>query len=216
VKCADGTKYRIRADNKALLRQGLERKRSGALKDAKEIYMQALRLDPCDIQAYISMGKVSYLLGQREDSIRSYLAAIHLQIFTRENFEDASSIRQINHRYDQLDSDIKELLPMKSATVILEDANTPRNIAHSVLDLDDTEPLSQSAQGHSQIYHSQLAGNGTFNDTLTILNVTEEEFDATEYDYLSVGKQILLDHINWKQINDVNVAKIYFSKKSER
>lgn len=209
-----------RIDN--ILNAGVARKRAGDLKGAKEIYIEALKLDPYYPMTYISIGKVCYLLREQSISFMAYLASMHLQIYTREQRLQGKIIssdpmadimdNMNEEQYNSLSPQIKKILPRKSGLVILQGPNTPRHIAHTLFDLDE-RALNQNnnVAVFSQIYRAQLAGNNTYESKLMSLGKTESEYnDFDEEFYSTHGKFILLDNIKWDKIESREVLDIYF------
>ncbi|MEI3607707.1 hypothetical protein SPD48_18645 [Pseudogracilibacillus sp. SE30717A] len=75
-----------------LLQQGVQMKREGLLKESKENYVKAIDLDPKNMNAFMGLGKTSYLLNERNLSVLCYLAVIHLNLYT-----DTNTPRHLGH-----------------------------------------------------------------------------------------------------------------------
>lgn len=61
-----------------LLDLGVFHKRTGRYEQAKEAYIEAIKLEPKRSMAYYNLGKVLYILGEYQASVKSYQTAIEL------------------------------------------------------------------------------------------------------------------------------------------
>ncbi|MDF9840772.1 MULTISPECIES: leucine-rich repeat protein [unclassified Paenibacillus] len=74
-----------------LLSAGVESKRAGNYKEAKEKYIEAIQLKPGESTAYYNLGKILYLNEEYEASVRSYKTALEL------GYNYAETLRHLGH-----------------------------------------------------------------------------------------------------------------------
>lgn len=65
-------------DYVSLLDLGIYYKRTGKYEQAKEQYIEAIRLNPKHFQAYYNLGKVLYIVGEYQQAVNSYRTALEL------------------------------------------------------------------------------------------------------------------------------------------
>lgn len=107
----------------------------GDLEGAKACYIKALEMDSTNMMTYISLGKIAHLLKQHL-AVRSYLASTHLQIGPNEKAINENNLPlHLQIQYNVFPEEILASLPRKSAFTIFIDPNTPRHVAHSLVDL---------------------------------------------------------------------------------
>lgn len=61
-----------------ILNQGVDYRRQGKFEEAKERYLTAIRMEPKKSVAYFNLGKILYILGNYEASVKSYKVAYDL------------------------------------------------------------------------------------------------------------------------------------------
>ena len=83
------------------------------LKLAKVALVKTIKLNPTSSPSYMLLGNAYYLLGDKLNSIRCYLAAIHIQISTFTKMQTATFSTMLNIKFDNAPEEIRELLPAK-------------------------------------------------------------------------------------------------------
>lgn len=66
-----------------ILNEGIMLKRQGKYEEAKEKYLEAIRLDKTEEKSYYNLGKILYILGDYEASANSYKIAFDLGVDAR-------------------------------------------------------------------------------------------------------------------------------------
>lgn len=93
------------------------------------------------------------------------------------------------------------------------DTNTLRHLAHAIADFDE-EMMSKEPQllAFKQLYEADLKGDyktlqslmGVFNRSLDDIREEEAVF------YINIGRELALEWINWKQVDNLDVGQLYF------
>lgn len=197
-----------------LLDKGVALKRSGDLEGAKKCYIDSLHLDSTNMNTYLSLGKTAHLLKQQDLAVRSYLAFCHLMLSPIEKAIKQDNLpMHLKIQYSQLPADAINSLPKKSAFAIYMDTNTPRHIAHSLIDLSEqTLNNLPHLKPYSKIYYAHILGDGSHNSVLQNLNLTASNQIATDEDvYIPFGHEFLTKDIQWQKIESTKVLDIYFN-----
>lgn len=194
-----------------LLIKGVEEKKRGNYGKAKELYLESLRYNTIDPVTYLNLGKIGYLLEEYNLAIRAYLSFMHLQLHIRERKEqgiinyDLFEKQNNDSIYESLSDNIKSILPKKSALLILQDPNTPRHLAHALLDEDSME-----LRPYSSVYKKTLEGKD-IRFELDKNDLSEEEYmDFENNQYIGFGREQLLDLIRWDKLLSSDVLRLYF------
>lgn len=197
----------------SLLDKGVSFKRAGDLEGAKNCYIEALERDPKNMMTYISLGKTAHLLKQQNLAVRSYLASTHLQLSPIEKAIQSNNLpMHLSFQYDSFPKELLATLPKKSAFTIFIDVNTPRHVAHSLVDLSpvmlkENPGLSQFAD----IYHAHILGDGSHNRVLQRYGITaNDQIETDEKIYIPYGRKFLIEELKWNQLSNQNVMDIYF------
>lgn len=196
-----------------LITNAVSFKRQGKFEEAKQCYIDILEDNPHDLMSYVGLGKIAHLLNDQELAINCYVAAAHLQIApVKKSIEENSLPLHLKLQYDQIPADVMKQLPHESAFIILIDANTPRHLAHSLVDL--TEEFVAAKPGlkmYSEIYRSHILGDGSYQATLTKWDITQDhQIEMDETFYLIQGREFLIKYLKWGQLDSMDVLSLYF------
>nr|WP_144925405.1 hypothetical protein [Paenibacillus bovis] len=197
-----------------LLDQGVALKRAGNLQGAKDCYIKAIEMDPFNMMTYISLGKTAHLLKAQDLAIRCYLASTHLQLAPIEKgIKENNLPMHLKVQYDNFPQNIFTQLPKRSAFVIFIDPNTPRHVAHSILDL-SPKIINENPQlkAYSEVYHAHILGDGTHDTTLRKWGLTSaNQIETDEKIYIPQGRNFLIQELNWNKLSNGDVLGLYFS-----
>ncbi|MEN0644926.1 hypothetical protein MKY91_17355 [Alkalicoccobacillus gibsonii] len=196
-----------------LLTNAVSLKRQGKFEEAKQCYIDILEDNPHDLMSYVGLGKIAHLLNEQGLAIKCYLSAAHLQIApVKRAIEENSLPLPLKLQYDQIPANVLKQLPHESAFIILIDANTPRHLAHSLIDL--SEDLLAEKPGikmYSEIYRAHILGDGSYQSTLTKWQTTQDhQIEMDEKFYLLEGRDFLIKYLNWGQLDSMDVLSLYF------
>jgi tetratricopeptide (TPR) repeat protein len=196
-----------------LLDRGVALKRAGDLEGAKKCYIDALDLDPKNHMTYISLGKTAHLLKNQNLAIRSYLAATHIQLSPIEKAINENNLPfHLKIQYDSFPKEVLKDMPKKSAFTIFIDGNTPRHVAHSVIDL-TPEILGKNPElkPYAEIYHAHILGNGTHDRVLQNYGISPStQMEVDENTYIPYGRKFVIEEIQWNKLSNMNVLELYF------
>ncbi|MDR6121342.1 tetratricopeptide (TPR) repeat protein [Bacillus sp. SLBN-46] len=199
---------------KQLLDKAVSYKRAGNLESAKNCYIEAVDLDPYNMMTYISLGKTAHLLKNQNLAVRSYLAATHIQLSPIEKAINENNLpMHLRFQYEGFPKDLLASLPKKSAFTIFIDVNTPRHLAHSVVDL-SVSTLKENPQlvPYSEVYRAHILGNGTHDSVLQRFALTSsDQIENDENVYIPYGRKFVLSELKWDKIHSNNVLDLYFS-----
>jgi tetratricopeptide (TPR) repeat protein len=195
------------------LDRGADLKRQGYLKEAMDCYIQALKVDPEEMSVYLGLGKVAHLLKYQDLAVRSYLSFAHLQVGPIEDAILKDLLPpEFQALYDTFPKDVLSELPKKSAFALFFDPNTPRHIAHSLIDLSpDTMRSKPELVPYAEVYHAHIYNNGTYETILKRHGLTFD--DQTRIDketYIPYGQYFLLGNIKWDMLSSKDVIRLYF------
>src|SRR5699024_11312999 len=90
-----------------LLNEGSKHITKQAFEAAIKVYEEAISIDPHHMMTYRQLGQAAYLAGKHDQAIRSYLAAMHLELAKIEEQIDTNQLQY-------------ELMVMKSIFFIIE------------------------------------------------------------------------------------------------
>lgn len=183
------------------------------LKLAKVALIKAVKLNPTSSPSYRFLGNVYYLLGDKLNAIKCYLAAIHIQISSFTKMQTATFSTMLNIKFDNAPEEIKELLPCKEGMIIYEDSSIPSDIAHAYIDIDPAEPIDPIVKECSKIYKKHLLTRKSIKEITSTSNICYEDYlNFNESHYITLGREFLIDNIKWDNINSKEVLKLYFPK----
>lgn len=196
-----------------LITNAVSFKRQGKFEEAKQCYIDALEYNPHDLMNYVGLGKIAHLSNAQGLAINCYLAAAHLQIApVKKAIEDNALPLPLKLQYDQIPADVMKQLPHESAFIILIDANTPRHLAHSFVDLsEDFLAKNPDIKKFSEIYRAHILGDGSYQSTLIKWETTQDhQIEMDETFYLPEGRDFLLKYLKWGQLDSLDVLNLYF------
>ncbi|MGG7176489.1 tetratricopeptide repeat protein [Clostridium paraputrificum] len=188
--------------------------KEGQYKKAKSALVKAVKLDSLSVPTFALLGDAYYLLESHSKAIQCYLAAIHLQINKFTQMQSATLSTILDCKYKKLDPEIQGILPCKEGMLIYEDSIIPSHIAHAYIDLKKDEPLDPIVKECSKIYKKHLITGKPIKDLMNTSNICYEDylsFDNSHYVFL--GRELILDNIDWKNIHSNTVLKLYFNNK---
>ncbi|USK48031.1 hypothetical protein LIT38_15775 [Bacillus sp. CMF12] len=197
-----------------LLDKGVRLKRSGNLEGARDCYIDAIKIDPYNMMTYISLGKTAHLLKLQGLAVRSYLAAAHLQLAPIEKGINENNLPiHLRAQYDSFPKEILASLPSNSAFTIYIDPNTPRHIAHSVIDLTpSTVRDNPKLIPYAEIYHAHILGDGTHATVLNKYGLTQsDQINQDEQVYMPFGRNFMIQELQWDKLDRQDVANFYFT-----
>ncbi|WP_043931092.1 hypothetical protein [Bacillus sp. EB01] len=197
-----------------LLDKGVALKRAGDLEGAKKCYIDALDIDPNNHMTFISLGKTAHLLKNQNLAVKSYLAATHIQLSPIEKgIKENNLPLHLQIQYDTFPKEMLNSLPRKSAFTIFIDPNTPRHIAHSLIDLTpDVLRQNPELKPYAEIYHAHILGNGTHDRVLQKYGLTSSKQVAQDENvYIPYGRKFVLEELQWNKLSNTNVLDIYFN-----
>ena len=145
------------------------------LKLAKIALVKAIKLNPTSAPSYMLLGNTYYLLGDKLNSIKCYLAAIHIQISTFTKMQTATFSTMLNIKFDNAPEEIRELLPCKEGMT-----------RKSIKEITSTSNICY-----------------------------EDYLNFDESHYIVLGREFLIDHLDWDNIDSKEVLKLYFSNKNK-
>ncbi len=152
---------------------------------------KALEKDKMNKEIYYSIGKVYYLLEDRNAAVKNYLIALHLFIEEMVNSEDSNAANVI--LMDLPEETKKELSKIgPKAKYIMIDVNTPRHIAHAFIDYNENIEINHNSVNQ---YIKNIQGNAEKqvnenNNEFTVYYMTGVSFCVNIMDF-----NILLDEI---------------------
>lgn len=199
----------------SLLKDGLAQKNKGNLEQSAETLTEGIANDPSNARIHYELGKVQFLRGDYGLSLSAYLAYAHLQIQKREaqlsgDLEFPEDEKQLSEDfYNNLPTEIKDSLPRKSASYILEDGDICNHVAHSYFGSQDiAEP---DLVENFKLYYSTLVGANLVQMTVEQFGFSLDKFEQINLDlFIPNGRMILLDNIAWNRLDETDVVRIYF------
>lgn len=191
-------------DAEKYLQMGVNLKRQRKYTKAIKAYRMSIKLDSSNSIAYYSLAKTLYLVRQSRESVRNYLAAIHLSlnnmisILTSNPSNVFSAQRAVIEATldEQILKELRSLHPY--ADLILLDPETPIHLAHAVIDMDLNIPQSLRALKAIQLYRDALAGDDVLRD-----------FNFDDEVYRNFGHLFVFDNLIWNGIGKSNNVKPY-------
>ncbi|MUV37073.1 hypothetical protein JNUCC1_00879 [Lentibacillus sp. JNUCC-1] len=197
-----------------LITEGVTLKREGDLEGALNCYLQAIDIDPTNMKLFISIGKTAHLLKQQNLAARCYLAATHLMLepIERTIHQPDQLPSYLQMAYGQFTEEELRQLPRKSAFAILIDSNTPRHVAHSMVDLSpDIMEKRTDLMPFAEIYRASILGDGSHGNVLNRYGYTpDDQMTIDKEFYIPSGQKFLMADVQWDQLDRQNVTDIYF------
>lgn len=191
-----------------LLRLGQEQKRKRNYQEAERLYKEGVALAPWHLNGYFALGKLYYLMGEREKSLQYYSAATHLHLGlgdAQSMHEDLQQIRKMlrsTHSPDLLEP-MQALHP--HADLLLLDNNTPRHLGHSLVDLEQGKQLSRELASAARAYKQSISGSA----------FAQTDSDLEMSFYHTAGVSYLVENIQWSKVGRVpphEVSALYASQ----
>jgi tetratricopeptide (TPR) repeat protein len=188
---------------------GLQHKRQGNYVKSQKAYHKAIELNYTDSMAYYALAKTYYLSGNVTKALRNYLCTMHLSLnFMIDAVDSPGDPQRIQFQRQMLETQndksaidgIRQIHPY--ADLIFLDDNTPRHIAHVLVDLPPSIPKSSIIGEYIQTYKLSLQG-------MTGIQI---DYDFDYQHYLPIGRIFALDNIQWISINRDNPYQVYHEK----
>lgn len=159
-----------------------------------------------------AIGKIYYLKGDHNHAIKCYLAATHLSLYSDYQQYQQGDVR-IRQALQQIPETLVNQFPHPIGALLLFDENSPRHIAHALLDRENTYQEMPEFRPFAEIYYSYLLGDGSHVSTLQKYNLTQNDLLAFEKEhYMNIGFQFLINAIQWTEIENTNVLELYFKR----
>jgi len=188
---------------------GLRLKREGNYAASKDAYRNAIRLNYIDAMAYYSLAKTCYLNGNGREAIRNYLAALHLSLGNMlqslSNPDEAGGFIAIHNIFTAM-MDAETLLAVRSAHPHAEllwlDQNTPRHLAHALVDLNPHVKKSRKLNRSIQLYKESIKSN----------NVVKIDNNLELKHYLQIGVTFAWENLKWSNLDILDPYSLYSTK----
>lgn len=195
---------------KQLLDLGVERKHQQNFQGAKEAYLEAKEIDPRNVMVYYSLGKLCYMMKNRSEAIVNYLIAAHLGV---QNV--ALAIQQNTPAAQAMKMQLKQLSPdivifqsiHPFVPFVFLDSNTPRHLAHALIDLDDSIQVLPEIYAHIRHYE-----RGMFGQENPMNSDGFYELDMNMYRL--VGVWFIVDNLRWDSVEVDRPDMVYNSSQN--
>lgn len=199
-----------------LIDQAVSLKTQGDFDASLQYYLKAIDKDQTYNEIYPGLGQVGYLMDRTGFAIISYLSYMHLEINELEKqIVDGLMPAPYQEMYDELPQALKDILPKKSGLLIFYDDDIIRHMSHAVLDHDAKRP--KELDGLVAIYREQIQDREPvdYNDLYKKHQITPDQMKKIEQvTYMPRGLKVMVDLIEWDEILNDDVIKIYFSQDS--
>ncbi len=194
-------------------KEAREHRMKGNYEMAKDSMTRAISYDPESPEIYYENGKLNFQLGNYITSINSYMAFTHLMLNKRvkelegeiefENKEESEKF------YESLPQEVKEVLPHKAASYILEDGDICNHIAHSFIASQNIE--EKDIVNNLKLYHATLVSYLLTEMTLNQFDLDLDTFKKMNDEFfIPQGRILLLENIDWEKLGNNDVLDIYF------
>lgn len=181
-------------------------------KKAKIALIKAVKLNPYSPPGFLLLGDTYFLLEDKLNAMKCYLAAVHLQINRFTKMQTATFSTMLKIKYEDAPEEIKDLLPCKEGMIIYEDSVIPSHIAHAYIDIDPSSPLDPIVRECSKIYKKHIATQTEIREVMKTSNICYEDYlEFEDSHYITLGRELLLDNIKWASITSKDVLRLYFS-----
>lgn len=180
---------------------------------ANQALVKAVKLDSKNASTYTKLGDVNYLMNKPNNALKCYLCSIHLQINKLKKMDNFTFSSILDLRYNKLTEGEKELLPSKYGMVIFDESLIPSHLAHSIIDLNSNGNLDPILAECSSLYREQLLTGKSSEELIDLFNICHEDYVEFEKShYISLGREVLIEKLNWDKIDSDDVVNIYFAK----
>mgnify|MGYP001214715715 CR=1 FL=1 len=178
---------------------------------ALDYYEKELREEGLSVNLLQAIAKIYYLQKQNNLAVGFHLAATHLALhMDHEQYKQGDPT--LLAALQQVPKHIADQFPHPIGPVLLYDSNSPRHVAHALLDREETFQKAPEFRQYAEIYYSHILGDGSHEETLRKYDLTiEDQLDFDEDRYNSVGYRFLIDMIKWSEIENPNVFELYLS-----
>lgn len=178
---------------------------------AKQAILKALTYSPESSDLYVSLGNIYYLCKQREHSFRAYLAATHLNINKLKTYQRGTLGTMLEVKFNNLPEDEKLHFVNKYSLLVYNDTTISKHIAHAYIDLVNSEYFDPIVLETSELYEESLVTNTSASKLVHKYNLCIEDFDQFELShYIMLGRELILNSIQWNEIDCTEVRKLYF------
>ncbi|MGL5152714.1 MAG: hypothetical protein ACRC7N_19335 [Clostridium sp.] len=178
---------------------------------ANQALINAIKLDPHNISTFNLLGNVNYLLNKPNNSLKCYLACIHLKINKLKKMTTSTFSSILDIKYNKLSDEEKGLIPNKFGLAIFDDSTLSSHAAHAVIDLREEE-LDPILLECSNIYRQSIFTRNTPENIINVYNIDKNDYkELEETHYISLGREILIENIKWNFIDSNDVVNLYFS-----
>lgn len=176
---------------------------------ALEYYEKEIGQEGLSVSVLQAIAKIYYLKKQHDFSIDFYLAATHLSLYLDNEHYKRGDIG-IKQALQQIPASTANQFPHPIGTLLLFDSNSPRHIAHALLDREETYRKIPEFRPYAEIYYSHILGDGSHDATLRKFNLSSrDQINFDEERYIGIGFKFLIDSIKWSQIDNPNVMDLY-------
>lgn len=180
---------------------------------ANQALIKAIKLEPKNSSTYTKLGDLNYLMNKPNNALKCYLCSTHLQINKLKKMDNFTFSSILDLRYNKLSEVERELLPSKYGMVIFDESLIPSHLAHSIIDLNSNGSLDPILAECSSLYRELLITGQTSDALIDLFNICHEDYVEFEKShYISLGREVLVDKIQWDKIDSDDVINIYFSK----
>lgn len=193
-----------------IIESGVEAKRKGDYAKALKRYEEAIAIAPGYLPCYYALGKLHYLLNNKEESILSYTVAAHIHASLGAAQDLNDELKEIKD--ERLSSFSHSLINQfrsvhHQAVMLLIDDNTPKHIGHTLVDIPANDDVSIAVRKARKSYRDAIAGKA--------FKQLDHELEHSMYH--STGASYLLQRIQWSKVGKhpvEDVRRLYSEEKS--
>lgn len=187
----------------------VEAKREGKLNKALEYYEKQLDETGVSAELFQSIAEIYYLNKQNTVSIMFYLAATHLSLHY-DNQQYNSGDARIKNALDELPTEYRGQFPHPIGDMLIYESNLPKQIGHAYMDHETTFENEPEFKSYAEIYAAELLGDGSDEAKRKEYRVTKgDSLEMEAKRYMPIGFQVLVEHIEWSEIDNPNVIELY-------
>lgn len=188
---------------------GLRHKREGNYAASKDAYRKAIQLNYADSMAYYALAKTCYLNENGREAILNYLAALHLSLGNMlQSLSNPDQARMLIEMRNMLakamgaETLMTVQLVHPHADLLWLDENTPRHLAHALIDLNPHVKKSRKLNQHIQMYMRSLKGDNS---------VTLDDRIESKH-YLQIGRMFAYENLRWSKLDIRDPYSLYSTK----
>lgn len=186
-----------------------EASRQEDFEGAHDYYVQVMEEEGFTPKLLTGISTTFYLEKINYNALLFGIASIHLTLYASYQALLAGD-ENIKHLLDEVPEDMREEFPHSIGMLILHQPDILTYFGHVAVDHEQAFEKNPDIRKFAEVYYARLLSKEKFEAKLKEHDLTREEVNQKDIsEYIPIGIKTIIENINWAEIENNDIAKLY-------